>query len=210
MIVREGVVPLSAVLIGGLALGYTGHFVFAAIALMAFVWLGWLYWSSRRKVPASPLGVLAPADGRVSRVESFRDPWLDRDVIRIELKLRPPGITVIHGPSEGKIKDLWTRHGPLGESQLTRSLDASPDCYALWVHTDEGAEVVMAVSSRWPVSRCRFNNAPGERVGQGHRLAFVYFATSLDLLVPVSADVGVEPGQRVRAVESVLAEIPRD
>ena len=47
----------------------------------------------------------------------------------------------------------------------------------LWVQTDEGEDIVFAISSHFPVSRARFDQAPGERVGQGARSGFIYFAS---------------------------------
>lgn len=207
MIAREGHLAVGAALAAGVAFSYVGVLVPAVAAFAAGGLLAWLYASPRRQVPASPRGLLSPVDGRIARVEPFHNPWLDRDVLRIGIDVRPPGITVLHSVTEGKIKDLWTGYGPLGESQLRRSLDASPDCYALWVQTDEGEDVVLAVSSRWPVSRCRFDKAPGERVGQGKRVGFVYFASSVDILVPSGSSSGVAPLERVRAVETILGQI---
>lgn len=207
MIAREGYGFIGVPLVAGVALSYSGAYASAAGAFLVSAALIWLYASPWRKIPATPRGLLSPVDGRIARVESFRNPWLDREMLRIGIKLRPPGITVIYSVVEGKIKDLWTEYGPLGESQLKHSLDASPDCYALWIQTDEGEDVVIAISSRWPISRCRFDNAPGERVGQGSRMGFVYFASTVDILVPTDSSAEVETGARVRAVESVLGKI---
>lgn len=210
MIAREGYVFVGVPLVAGLALGYAGDYLSSAAAFLVTGLLIWLYASPRRTIPASPRGLLSPVDGRISRVEAFRDPWLKREVLRISIDLQPPGVTVIYSVVEGKLKDLWTEYGPLGESQLKHSLDASPDCYALWVQTDEGEDVVIAISSRWPVSRCRFDHAPGERVGQGYRLGFVYFASCVDILVPTGSSAEVETGARVRAIESILGKIGRE
>lgn len=207
MIAREGYVVVGVSLLAALAFGYSGAFFPAAAAFVVSGLLAWLHASPRRKIPASPRGLLSPVDGRVVCVEPFHNPWLDRDMLRIGIGIRPPGVTVLHNVIEGKVKDLWTRYGPLGESKPTRSLDASPDCYALWIQTDEGEDVVIAVSSRWPVSRCRFDKAPGERMGQGSRMGFVYFASAVDVLVPSASSPNVTPGDRVRAIESILGQI---
>lgn len=210
MIAREGYVVVGVSLLAALAFLYSGAYFPAAAAFVLAGVLGWLHASPRRAIPASPRGLLSPVDGRVCRVEPFHDPWLDRDVLRIGIEIRPPGITVLHSVIEGKIKDLWTAYGPLGESQLKHSLDASPDCYALFIQTDEDEDVVIAVSSRWPLSRCRFDKGPGERVGQGSRIGFVYFASAVDVLVPSASPSNVAPGDRVRAIESILGQIRQE
>jgi len=209
MIAREGRVAISVALLGTLWSAYAGAKPLTALALAVCALLVWLYASPRRRKPAAALGMLCPVDGCVTRVEPFRDPWLERDALRIGIALTPPGVTVLYSATEGTIKHLWTKHGAFGEDRLKRSLDASPDCYALQVQTDEEDDVVLAVSSRWPVSRCRFDHSPGERVGQGIRFGFFYFASAVDLLAPPGSVPLVAVGDRVRAVSTVLAKLAK-
>jgi len=210
MIAREGFFAVVVTLAAGVASVYFKAIYSAAFAFGLSALLFWLYRVPRRRPPAVPLGLLSPVDGRVAFVESYEDPWLKRPVLRISIEVRPPGITVFFSASEGKVKHYWTNFGPFGEARLGRSLSASPDCYAVNVQSDEGDDVVMAASSRWPVSRCRFDRSPGERIGQGGRFGFVYFASSFELLAPVDATPRVEVGDHVRAVSSLLAELKGD
>ncbi len=209
MIAREGIIAVVVALVAALALLYFDALYAAALALAAGGVLVWLYWVPRRRPPAMPLGLLSPVDGRVARVGPYDDSWLDRRCLRISIQVAPPGITAFFSAMEGKVQRFWTSFGPFDERRLKRSLGASPDCYAAHVQSDEGDDVLMAVSSRWPLSRCRFQRSPGERIGQGRRFGFVYFATFVDVLAPANAVPRVEEGQRVRAVSSVLAELKR-
>ncbi len=209
MIAKEGIIVVIAAAAAGLALLYYDALYPGALVLAAGGVLMWLYWVPRRQPPAMPLGLLSPVDGRVSRIEPYDDGWLDCRCLRISIQIAPPGITVFFSAVEGKVQRFWTSFGAFGEKRLKRSLSASPDCYAVHVQTDEGDDVLMAVSSRWPLSRCRFDRSPGERIGQGGRFGFVYFATSVELLAPENAMPKVEVGQRVHAVSSVLAELKR-
>lgn len=210
MIAREGTAAVLVTLAGGVALVYFGV-VYAAVPAFALgAALIWLYRVPRRRAPAVPLGLLSPVDGRVACIEPYRDSWLDRPVLRISIKVAPPGITVFFSATEGKVQRFWTNYGPFGEERLKRSLRASPDCYAVHVKSDEDDDVLIAISSRWPLSRCRFHHSPGERVGQGASFGFVYFASSFELLAPADAMPRIEVGDRVRAISSVLAELKRD
>ncbi|MGD8619888.1 MAG: phosphatidylserine decarboxylase family protein, partial [Gammaproteobacteria bacterium] len=42
-----------------------------------------------RDIPSQPLAVVSPADGRVTSISTTRDPYLDRDSIRVTLKMNP-------------------------------------------------------------------------------------------------------------------------
>lgn len=209
MIAREGTIPVIVVLSAGFALIYFNEINVAVLAFALGAALIWLYRVPRRRPPAIPMGLLSPVDGRVAVVEPYRDSWLERPALRISIEVTPPGITVFFSATEGKVQRFFSSYGPFGEKRLKRSLRASPDCYAVQVQSDEGDDVLMAVSSRWPLSRCRFYRSPGERIGQGGRFGFVYFASSFELLAPESSIPKVEVGQQVRAVSSVLAELRR-
>ncbi len=207
MIAREGTAAVVVALAAGFVLLYY-QMLYAAAALFALsAILIWLHRVPRRRPPASPLGLLSPVDGRVALIEPYQDTWLDRRALRISIEIAPPGITVFFSPAEGKVQRFWTDYAPFGENRLKRSLRASPDCYAVQVQSDEGDDVLTAVSSRWPLSRCRFDRSPGERIGQGARFGFVYFASSFELLAPEDTAPRVAVGDRVRAVSTVLAEL---
>ena len=119
------------------------------------LWLLVIYWERRPPVPANPKGVLSPVSGRVTQVVEETDPFLERNVLRIRVTVRFPGIVPLRSPTEGKVMDLYARRGVFGGNQRACSADESPDCYGQWIRTDEGEEVIFALSSRSPVSRAR-------------------------------------------------------
>jgi phosphatidylserine decarboxylase len=207
MIAREGIAAVVVTLTAGLALIYLQVVYAAAGAFSLGAVLIWLYRVPRRRPPAEPLGLLSPVDGRVVHIEPYEDSWLERPALRISIEVNPPGISVFFSAIEGKVQRFWTSHGPFGAEQPKTSPSASPDCYAAHVRSDEGHDVLMVVSSRWPLSRCRFHRSPGERVGQGGRFGFVYFASSFELLAPADAMPRTQVGERVRAISSLLAEL---
>ncbi len=152
-----------------------------------------LYRDPARKVPASPLGIVAAADGTVVRIEVLRDELLERDAVCISIKLNLLGPYIIRSPIEGKVLRQWKRVG---------------DChYAQWVQTDEQDDVLMALRAgivKLPLS-CRV--AAGERIGQGARCGVLLFGRMLDLYLPVNSLVSVKKGDKVKAGEDILATL---
>ena len=168
MIVREGLVPVSiCVLVAALTASNVGLVWSIPVVLLGF-YLLWLFRLDRSEIPADPLAVLAPVAGRVVFVGTSTDPWLERDVLRIGLALPLPGVTVLKSPTEGKLKNFWTKAGVFSQRRGLPPSEGSPDCYALWIRTDEDDDVVCAVSSAWSVSRFRMKVSPASglaRVG---------------------------------------------
>lgn len=177
--------------------------------LALLVGLGFIYRERRPPLPSEPKVILAPVRGRVIEVAPDRDPWLERDVMRVRIAVTWPGIVPLRGPIEGKVMELFTACGMLGGEQRPCRMHESPDCYVSWIRTDEGEDVVYAISSRWPLSRARFEQSPGERVGHGKRSGFFYFATVVDVLVPTSCQMRTEVGAQLVSGVGFLAQLPR-
>jgi len=79
----------------------------------------------------------------------------------------------------------------------------------LWVRTDEDDDVAVCVSTHRH-SRFKSLSAPGERVGQGQRNGFVYFATEVTLYLPLNTHTEVASGEPVRAGSSIVATLVHD
>lgn len=205
MILREGIVPLALMLAAALLVGAAAGWLAALPLWLVLGWLTWVYWARRPRVPAEPRGVLAPVSGRVLCVVEEDDPWLERTALRVSIRIGFPGIVPLHCPIEGTVQDIYVRHGVFGGEQRACNASESPDCYGQWLQTDEGEDVIYAVSSHLPLSRARFEYAPGERVGQGERCGFFYGASVADVLMPRGSESGLSPGDRVHAGETILA-----
>lgn len=207
MIVREGVRPLAVIGVAA-AVAHVTVGVWATVALGVLMALALaLYWERRPPLPSEPKSVLSPVRGTVLDVAPTRDPWLERDALRIRIGLDAPGIVPVRAPIEGKVMEFYTARGVLGEEQRACRDNESPDCYVSWIRSDEDEDVVYALSSRWPLSRARFRQSPGERVGHGKHSGFVYFASVADVLLPAASLARIAPGDEVMAGADVLAQL---
>ncbi len=210
MIAREGTGPVAVALVVAVLISVNGAMAWAATAWLVVAVLAYVYYEPSRKVPAAPLGVVSPVNGVAVRVGQGRDPWLRREATQMRVKLPVPGVTALLSPTEGKVVKYWTEADPFDGPAAVRSDAESPHCYAVQVRTDEMDDIVFSVSSTRPLSRCRLYVSPGERVGQGQRQGFVYFADFVDVLAPPGSRALVDVGDRVRAGSTVLARMIHD
>jgi len=210
MVAPEGFPTIAVALAAALLVAY-----FLSIAWSVPLWgvgayLLYVFYEREPIVPALPLAVVSPVAGRVTEIDETRDPWLDRPTRRIRVDLDAPGVTVLRSPTEGKVMDYWTSPHPFGAERSAAREGSSPNCYALWVRTDEGDDVVFAVSSLKRISRFRCHVPPGQRIGQGQRNGFVYFGSFVDLLLPLTSRPHASLGDRLRAGSGVVAELVHD
>lgn len=199
-IAHEGVLPMALVAVIGVPLAIYVNPWLALPAGVAFLLLFLLFRDPRRQVPAVALGVVSPTDGTVQSVETTSACFLPGEAYRVRIRTNSFGAYTVRSPVEGTIMDL--------QADLP---DGAGDCpaNALWLKTDEGHDIVLQFGGYRlglpPRSFVRF----GERLGQGHRCAYLRLAKYADVYIPLAGKVEVEPGARVLAGSDLLGRVPR-
>lgn len=161
-----------------------------AIAALPAVLLGYAVLQFRdppREVPADPLGIVSSVDGVVTDVTH------SEDGIRLVLRITMFSPYLLRSPTEGNVTESRTEHGGHG----------------LTIRTDEGEEVWLRLRGpRWlpPAAAVGY----GERVGQGQRCGLLRGARVAEIWVSSESKVLVQPGDKVRAGESVIARFHRN
>ncbi len=207
MVAREGIGPAIVLATGAGCVAYFVGALASAPLWLATLAVIWLFRDLPRQTPADPNGVVSPVDGSIEAVTSCRDRWLDREAVAIAIRMTLPGISVLRSPVEGKIRDFWTSASP-AERRGHWSRWMNPySRYAIWISTDEGDDVVLEVSSSRLFSRLRFAAAVGERIGQGQRNGFVYFATRLRILIPDRSKNVAPVGLDVQGGSAIVATL---
>jgi phosphatidylserine decarboxylase len=198
-IAHEGIPFLIiAVVAFGLALRYLDVAFAVAAALLIFV-LVLIFRDPRRRIPASPLGVVSPVDGRVIDVDLADKGVLHGEAHRVRIRIDSFGTYTARAPIEGKIMDLRSVNGE-------KIVDYSTN--ALWIQSDEGDDVVLQFDGY------RFALAPqsfigfGERVGQGQRCAYLRLTRIAELHLPIASTILVKPGQVVVAGTDLIGKVP--
>lgn len=173
--------------------------VYAVFPVPPLIVMFMIFRDPKREVPATPLGVVCPADGVIAEVGVTDKGVLEGESHRIVIRVDAFGTYTARCPIEGKIMDL--RSVPPERS-------GADDTNGLWVQSDEGDDVVLQFRGY------RFGLAPlallryGDRVGQGQRCAYLRLARLAEVQLPMAGRVLVETGQRVMAGTTVLAKLP--
>ena len=196
----------------GLALGLTCLLVTwqwpvvgVPLVLAAGLALLWRWRQRPRVVPAVPGAVLAPTDGRVVRVDRVRDPYADREALRISLTS-----SWVDGPSsrasvDGVVRSVQYHAGPMFHASLD---PASPLHERNAVVIDSaGHTVTLVQGAGWLARRILCQIQPGQTVTRGQRYGHVRFGARLEVYLPVTAVPRVAPGDRVSATTSILASL---
>ncbi|MCP5089315.1 MAG: hypothetical protein GY949_00175 [Gammaproteobacteria bacterium] len=199
-VAQEGVLPMLLVVVVGVLLILYASPWWALLPAILFVFMYLLFRDPHRTGPSVALGVISPADGEVVSVEQTDRCVVQGEAHLIRIRVDSFGTYTARSPVEGKVMDLHSSVEGVG-----------PGCpaNALWVQTDEGDSVVLQLNGY------RFGIAPrsfirfGERIGQGHRCAYMRLTKFADVYMPINGKVLVEPGQRVVAGTDLIGTVPR-
>lgn len=176
----------------GVPLIATPFFVFGAFCMYFFR-------DPDRTVPPGADAV-SPADGKVMAVKPEDD-----GLTRISIFLNVFDVHVNRSPVEGRIVDVQYRKGAfLVASKEVASVENEQN--VVTVETSDGIQIVYKQIAGLIARRIVFDKNAGEHVAIGERIGLMKFGSRMDVLLGPEWKILVEPGQRVVAGETLLAE----
>ena len=198
-------------------------FLAAALVLSIVVTSGWGWWSipfwlatafilqffrdPPRTVPGDVDAVISPADGRVVAVEKARDPYLDRDALKISVFMNVFNVHSNRSPVDGEVKKGWYFGGKFLNAALDKS-SLENERNALWIHTDRGADVTCVQVAGLIARRILCYVQAKDRLKRGQRFGFIRFGSRVDVYLPPGAMPNAAVGDKVFAGETILARLP--
>ncbi|HET7867010.1 MAG TPA: phosphatidylserine decarboxylase [Burkholderiaceae bacterium] len=156
-----------------------------------------------RPIPADPNAVLAPADGRIVKIDRVRDPYADRDALLISIFMNVFNVHSNRISVDGVVKKLQYFPGLFINADLDK---ASTDNERNAVVLDAGGRTVTLVQVAGLIARrilCYIK--VGDAVARGQRYGFIRFGSRVDVYLPPDAIPKVAPGDKVSATSTIIA-----
>jgi len=207
IIAREGWPFLAASLIVSLLVTTVAGWGWAAFFWLISLFILQFFRDPPRVVPDAPNLVLSPADGRVVAVERTEDPYLKRDAIKVSVFMNVFNVHSNRSPVDGTITGIWYHPGKFLNADLSKA-SLENERNAVCIKTDSGVDITSVQVAGLIARRILCYVKTGERLARGQRYGFIRFGSRLDVYLPVTARVKVSIGDKARATETVLAELP--
>jgi phosphatidylserine decarboxylase len=160
-----------------------------------------------RDVPDDPLAVVSPADGRIVAVERVRDPWLERDALKISVFMNVFNVHSNRAPVDGTVKQRWYHAGKFLNAAVDKA-STENERNALWFRTQDGRDVTCVQIAGLIARRILCYVAEGAELKRGERYGFIRFGSRVDIYLPIDAVPKAALGDKVQAATSVLAMLP--
>ena len=207
IIAREGW-PFVAISVAvALALTYARLWIPAVLAWLAVAFIVQFFRDPAREVPGDPDAVLSPADGRIVRVEKARDPYLDRDALKISVFMNVFNVHSNRSPVDGTVVAAWYNAGSFVNAALDKA-SLENERSALHLRSAGGRDVTCVQIAGLIARRILCYVKPGDTLARGQRYGFIRFGSRVDVYLSPDARPKVGVGDTVYATETILAEFP--
>jgi len=160
-----------------------------------------------REVPEDPRAVVAPADGRVVAVAKARDPWLERDALKVSIFMNVFNVHSNRSPVDGEVRRRWYHPGAFLNAALDKASQEN-ERNALWLRTRDGRDVTCVQIAGLVARRILCYVNAGAMLERGQRFGFIRFGSRVDVYLPLDAELACALGEKVYAAQSVLARLP--
>ena len=120
LIAREGWPYIAIAVAATLLLYWIGGVIGLVVGVLVTAFVVQFFRDPPRNVPDAPNAVLSPADGRVVSVGVARDPWLERDALRISVFMNVFNVHSNRSPVDGRCATSGTTPARSSTRRSTR------------------------------------------------------------------------------------------
>lgn len=197
--------PFTLICLGVLVVAIlAGGFVWALPAAVPLLFVLYFFRDPHRVPPAGEGLIISPADGRVVDIREVEDDAFPGGKARrvsiflsifdVHINRAPVVATVRHiHYSRGRFRAAF--HGKASEENERNRMD---------LDTPHGPLAVTQIAGAI-ARRIVCDLAVGDRLQPGDRMGLIRFGSRVDLFLPLSADLRVSMGQKVRTSATVMA-----
>src|SRR5690349_18007063 len=178
------------------------------LGTLATLWCAYFFRDPPRVPPLREGLVVAPADGRVSRVINAAPPAElglgDRPLPRISIFMSVFNCHVNRAPATGKIERIAYRPGVFINAELDKASEDN-ERNSIVIASAQGRIGVIQIAglvARRIVCFVR----EGQSIGAGERFGLIRFGARLDVYLPEGTTALVSEGQTAVAGETILAD----
>jgi phosphatidylserine decarboxylase len=198
-------------------------FIGGALALAILVWaLAGFAWSipiwlialfviqffrdPPRPVPAQANAVLAPADGRIVKVDKTHDPYTQRDTLLISVFMNVFNVHSNRSPVDGIVERVEHSPGKFVNADLDKA-STENERNALVLKLAGGERIAVVQVAGLIARRILCYVKPGQALARGERYGFIRFGSRVDVYLPLAARPKVAVGDVVYATSTIMAEL---
>jgi phosphatidylserine decarboxylase len=205
-IAREGLAYIAIPAIVAGILFALGYWPVALVFILIAVFMLYFFRDPKREPPADPEVVVAPADGRVTRVSALATGQGPSSTL-VSIFLSPLDVHINRSPIAGRVTNVsYTRGKFLMATNERASLVNEQN--ALTIEGERISVVCKQIAGILARRIVCWKHA-GDQVTLGERIGLIKFSSRTDVVLPANVLVTVTEGARVRGGTTIIGRIQR-
>ena len=199
----KGIIMSLLISAGALLFPFWPRTAILLTACSAMLFTLYFFRDPNRNVPDEKRTVLAPADGKVLLVQPHVNKVTGKSSTLVSIFMSPFNVHVNRIPLSGKVTHLRYSPGKFLMAFDPRSMESNEK---MEIGIDNGdIEVFFNQVSGFLARRIVCSLHKDETVTMGSRFGMIKFGSRVDVILPSSVSVQVQPGQITCAGETILA-----
>jgi len=174
--------------------------------LMITIFVVQFFRDPTRPANTNPNEVTSAADGRVIAIEKTRDPFNNRDSLKISVFMNVFNVHSNKAPISGKVTQKIYKPGSFFNAALEKASSENELC-AITIKTHDKKIITSVQIAGLIARRILCYASEGETLSKGQRYGFIRFGSRVDHYLPANSKVKVKLGQKVKNTVTTLAEI---
>ncbi len=203
-IAREGIPYILAPALLSIILLAVGYWYVALPFVLLAAFMAFFFRDPKRSPPVDPDVIVAPADGRVTRVSPL-EPGRANSSTLISIFLSPLDVHINRAPIAGKIIDVsYTKGKFLIATDEKASLVNEQNALTI-----EGSKITIVCKQIAGILARRIVcwKHKGEVVALGERFGLIKFSSRTDVILPEAVEVLVAPGMHVKGGTTIIGRL---
>ena len=180
----------------------------AVIAFVFTAFCAFFFRDPNRPTPLDPKAVIAPADGKVIQViENTTCPYMEGPCVQISIFMNVFNVHVNRAVVTGRVAKILYHPGKFFSANLDKaSRENEHNAVLIETATDRTFCMVQVAGliARRIVCRVRKDDF----LTRGERFGVIRFGSRLDVYMPIDVSLSVIVGQKTRAGETVIGQLP--
>ena len=203
-ILRESIPFIAIPMIVAMVSVVLGLWSLAGLCVLVALFMAFFFRDPRREPPIDPNVVVAPADGKVTRVVALDESSGDSPML-ISIFLSPLDVHINRAPIPGTIRDVVYSPGKFLMATNTKASLVNEQ-NVLTIQNDEITVVCKQIAGIL-ARRIVCWKKKGDNLALGERFGLIKFSSRTDVILPPDVSVTVAEGQRVRGGVTVIGRI---
>ncbi len=201
---KEGVPFILFAAFAALVLAVLDWDLPAFVLLVASFFILHFFRDPERVIPSGSGLAIAPADGKIIKIEQCPDPVSGAPTNRVCIFMNIFNVHVNRSPVRGQVEDISYHPGKFFNASLDKSSEQN-ERNILSLIDEQGRRVTMVQISGFIARRIVCWAEPEDRLQTGQRLGLIKFGSRVDLYLPNEYTLHVQTGASVFAGQTIVA-----